>query len=325
MIQHSSMSEFSIRLSLVILILFRVCVARLYGGGPPLHLSPAFISTPIHPLTPRFPAAAPRTELPQGHHPATPRFLLSLLVTALYLSIPATASQALGLILSSVGPHTAIDYLNFALGRPIRSPGDDEPVAAVGLEQIAQIAPTVKDEPLPSLIEPTKENPVYAQTSSKKSSSRALSFCSDESDSPVHEPTSHYGTISNKIGEAAACWLARWGHDILKLEEKKREDADLALQYGIDNSASDNSIPVVWARGGLNPRWVNVLISSDALFVRGERERYDFAKSVVELRRKDGADPAEEEEWRKMFSLGIYYTHMVRYLSSSLPICHAEQ
>ena len=159
------------------------------------------------------------------------------------------------------------------------------------------------------MIEPTKENPVYAQTSSKKSSS--LSVCSDESNSPAYEPTSHYGTISNKIGEAAACWLARWGHDILKLEEKKREDADLALQYGLDDSSSDYSIPVIWARGGLNPGWVNALISSDALFVRGERERYDFAKSVVELRRKDGVDSVEEEEWRKMFSLGIYYTHMV--------------
>src|SRR5277367_5515008 len=33
---------------------------------------------------------------------------------------------------------------------------------------------------------------------------------------------------------------------------------------------------------------------------------------------------SSEKEWRKVFSLGIYYTHMVRCLPSSLLICHAD-
>lgn len=76
-----------------------------------------------------------------NHHPATPRFLLSLLATAIYLSVPSLASQAMSSILSTVGPHTVLKYLNFALGKHI---GDmeleaGEPEAAVGLEHVAQI------------------------------------------------------------------------------------------------------------------------------------------------------------------------------------------
>jgi hypothetical protein len=91
-------------------------------------------------------------------------------------------------------PATAL-YLNFALGRPIRSPSEDEPVATVGIEHMVQ---TVKDEPPPSLIESTRK--ILFMRVIEKSSS----FYADESDSPVRELTLHYGTISNMIGEAAA-------------------------------------------------------------------------------------------------------------------------
>jgi hypothetical protein len=63
----------------------------------------------------------------------------------------------------------------------------------------------------------------------------------------------------------------------------------------------------------LNHRWVRALISSDALFVSGERERYDLAKCVVDLRRRSGIDDEEEEEWSRMFSTAIYYLHMVHF------------
>jgi hypothetical protein len=47
-------------------------------------------------------------------------------------------------------------------------------------------------------------------------------------------------------------------------------------------------------------------------FVKGERERYDLAKAVVELRRNEGILEEEEAEWTKMFLEGIYYANMVR-------------
>jgi hypothetical protein len=118
----------------------------------------------------------------------------------------------------------------------------------------------------------------------------------------ISRPFSHYGAVSDKIGEATACWLARWGPDILPLEETS----------GVSMPSLDRDAqrPVIWARGGLNSKWIKALVSSDALFVKGERERYEFAKSVVDLRRRSRIDE-EEEEWTEMFSNGIYYANMV--------------
>ncbi len=49
-------------------------------------------------------------------HPATPRFLLSLLATSIYLNIPSVTAQALTLVLCSVTPFTVTQYLRFAIG-----------------------------------------------------------------------------------------------------------------------------------------------------------------------------------------------------------------
>ena len=311
--------------------LFRVCIARLYGGGPPLHLSPSLLSTPTQPLTPGFPAVPKKTDPPPGHHPATPRFLLSLLATAIFLSIHPIASQALNAIISSIGPHTVIDYLNFALGKAIRSPDDEGLVAAVGLENIAQdggndapadIVETVKEE-VADATEPCQSpldfNIKKVDPSSASSHSDCYSLCSrDGADELAHEPLFTYGAVSNKVGEAVACWLARWGPDIFQLEEKKKDIGLPATQLA-SPSPPKHTVPVIWARGGLNAEWVSALVSSDALFVKGELERYEFAKSVVELRRRDGLDENEEEKWTKMFSQGIYYANMVGSISLSRP------
>lgn len=80
---------------------------------------------------------------PADHHPASPRFLLSLLATALFLSIPSVASQALTSILKTVGPYTAVRYLHFAIGKGIGEPEGEEPETAIGLEGIAEM---LKDE-----------------------------------------------------------------------------------------------------------------------------------------------------------------------------------
>lgn len=142
----------------------------------------------------------------------------------------------------------------------------------------------------------------------------------------------HYGAISDKIGEACACWLARWGTDLLAyelLENEKEESSaptpvasrkraktipsDFApgnVSYA-GTSKEQSSVPLIWSRGGLNAKWVAAIISADTFFIRGERERYTFARSVVELRRRDGIVEAEEQEWDKLFEHGIFYANMV--------------
>ncbi|KAJ7480109.1 hypothetical protein B0H11DRAFT_2026557 [Mycena galericulata] len=274
---------------------FELCIARLYGGGPPLHMFPSLVPSTAQPLTSAFPFTNvdlhPST--PAGHHPATPHFLLSLLATSVYLSIPALAAEALSSILSTVGPYTVLQYLDFALGKPISPPDPDwnEPDAAVGLEQLAQLTPD--DAP-----------------------SDASLHSVDSDDPSADTKQFHYGAISDKIGEAAACWLARWAPDILAFEERKAGTGTTAPPVVTRRGAKSepppdySAVPVIWDRGGLNVAWVCALVSADTLFVRGERERYDFARAVVELRRRHGILQEEEDAWTKLFEQGIHYCHM---------------
>ncbi|KAF9229730.1 hypothetical protein BS17DRAFT_771837 [Gyrodon lividus] len=323
---------------------FEICIARLYGGGPPLYVSPSLIPTTGHPLTPSFPGPAPPTEPPHGHHPASPNFLLSLLATSVYLSIPSVASQALSYILNTVGPYTAVQYLNVATGIAVDSSCGDEPEAAVGLEKIAEMV---------KLSSIANSTPIYPNANSDKSDLRDVLADrlheldmqkedpaesdneSDAVDLSRYTPSFNYGAVSDKIGEAAACWLARWGPDMLVYEEKASRARDLDLPAEVAGStppvnprrragnlpsrpsleeaskSTPHRVPVIWARGGLTPTWIRELISSDALFVKGERERYDLARTVVELRRREGIDEDEEKDWEVMFREGIYYTNML--------------
>jgi len=267
---------------------------------------------------------------------------LSLLATSVYLCIPSLASQALSTILSTIGPRTVVKYLNFALGKYI-GPLDlevGEPEAAVGLEYVAHIiddegstvstSSTVlqkeKDDVLSSF---QHVNPTETLTSSTGTSLHTPS--EDDSDESAAEPSSHYGTISDKIGEACACWLARWGTDLLAYETRRDEGGNVRndpssplishgrvraapstiLIISAGSSKTDQAIPCIWSCGGLSAKWVAAIVSADTFFVKGERERYTFARSVVELRRKDGIIEAEEEVWASMFEHGIYYSNMV--------------
>ncbi|KAH9850649.1 hypothetical protein C2E23DRAFT_734831 [Lenzites betulinus] len=376
-----------------------VCIARLYGGGPPLWISPSLIPTPTCPLTPAFlsgsfddttpqpssplPASldiSSAPTLPPGHHPANPRFLLSLLATATFLSIPSVASQALSAVLRTVGPQTVILYLNFALGRgigppDILGPGSDghdlEADAPAGLEQVAEL---IREEDslydvsieVPSAEEHSNDD-IEAQKDGPKHSHIGGAHDNDsDPGSDCHEgagkkpeaehlePVYYYGAVSDKVGEAAACWLTRWGSDMLWYEEQLEPSnptgdftAPEALpspsayrtRWNMDRpgsappetkrsrhggSTSGRSakadvvmVPVIWRRGGLTARWVRGVLSSDALFVRGEKERYEMARRVVELRRAARArdvpgelEDVEEAEYERLFREGIYYANM---------------
>ena len=103
---------------------FEYSIARLYGDGPKLVLP--FWSTPSssHPFSPALTMRLSQSSdlqlanllIDKCSHPATPRFLLSLLATSIYLNIPSVTAQALTLVLCSITPFTVIPYLRFAIG-----------------------------------------------------------------------------------------------------------------------------------------------------------------------------------------------------------------
>ena len=275
-------------------------------------------------------------EVPPGSHPATPRFLQSLLATAIYLSIPSVASQALGLIFKTIGPNTVLQYLNFACGNSVSYDKEvEEPQAAVGLENVAQLLDLYEVGFVPSVRPQTfnssgdfksgyldgndRNSSVLSTASSAESTTGGLDHSNHENLSTSH----HYGAVSDKIGEACVCWLTRWATDILQLEA----DGDVSVGSGtrtrsrsfdasktavvLSDKTTSIKPPVIWGRGGLSAKWAAAIISADTLFVKDEKERYNFARSVVALRRCGGILEDEESFWAEMFEHGIYYSNMV--------------
>jgi hypothetical protein len=308
----------------------RICISRLYGGGPPLFVSPNLIPTTKFPLTPPFSSTLLPDEVPPGHQPANHRFLLSLLATSIYLSVPAVAAQTLSLILKTVGPTTIKDYLNFACGTGLVFDSQMADVLpAVGLEKIAANADE-DDRESTTYKQFTKEFQVIGSlpsvdTCQERPGSEGGSLDSEEignEDSISREPSCHYGKVSDKIGEACACWLTRWAIDILQMEigdyGNVRNDCNFP---GVNSGNSTVQRPMnppnrlhIWRRGGLTAKWVSAVISADTLFVKNERERYNLARTIVELRRRDGIMDDEENIWNDMFQHGIHYTNMVLFL-----------
>ncbi|KAH8120678.1 hypothetical protein DFH11DRAFT_83143 [Phellopilus nigrolimitatus] len=335
---------------------FELCISRLYGGGPDLYLDPRLKPSRDVPLTPSFPRPAPPTDTPAAHHPATPRFLLSLLATAIYLAVPSLVSQTILLVLNSLGPHTVIRYLNFAIGKGIGDKGDNELDAAVGLEHVCvefsqpdtarsnsvrsaaskqpktSIARVLSAEALETLHkeQATDTDSSFSDSDAEHDRANANGAAAGDNDDDDDDdgPVFMYGAASNKIGEAAACWLCRWGADMLLYEEavepappgtsqtrtgparrRATESCAGAPPPGVLSLAKEH-VPRIWRRGGLDARWVRAVLSADAFFVRDERERYDVARRAVELRRRAAVDDAEEREWAALFADGIHYMHM---------------
>lgn len=250
----------------------------------------------------------------------TSRFLLSLLATAIYLSIPSVAGQSLKYILTTVGPTTVIRYLNFAIGKGIGPEEEHAPETAVGLEHLAEI-PKSDAADVASLSSKLACLPIEDDETRKEDPAEAISDEGCEED-PSDGRHFIYGGVSDKVGEAAACWLTRWGYDMLTYEEggcsSTATISGSPLQKFSHNAPSTalfvkapQPMPLIWRRGGLNARWAKAILSSDLLFVRGERERYEMARAVLELRRKDGIDEEEEKEFVEIFENGIHFMHMV--------------
>lgn len=287
------------------------------------------MATPVHPLTPAFHDNSISYICPADHHPATPRFLLSLLATSIYLSISSVTSQALSLILSSVGPHTIIRYLNFALGKGIGLPESADLESAVGLELLGKptrskpesrlsITPTIPTFNSDSLSISCKSIYLIDEPVQKVGT---VDLPPDENDlsasmildGPRRVETFpfNYGGIGDKLGETCACWLMRWSADMLALEESRMGHAPSdSLSSSLEQPKC--AFPSVWSKAGLSSSWACAVIASDDFFIRGEWERYEFATRVAKLRYHQKSDFLnEEKDWTNLFTNGIRYCHLV--------------
>lgn len=130
-----------------------------------------------------------------GVHWATPRFLLSLLATSTYLGVPAVTSLSLTLILASFTPYTATAYLRFGLGLGIL-PGSTMDDSGGDVEE--------------ELVQPL---------AGRQSMSCPARYSGRTEPSPVSPSAPlFYGPATEKIKEAALCWLARWASDLWQWE-----------------------------------------------------------------------------------------------------------
>jgi hypothetical protein len=362
---------------------FEFCLARLYGGGPELVPPPWARSSlerplglllPVPPLGPLHWSTivgGAWAELARPSvQPATPHFLISLLITAEYLGLESIAQLAIDKIQETLTPWTVPIYLRFALGGGLVGISEQERQAGcAGVETVGALA--------------------VGRPESGADQGRG----------------NFYGPLGGRVGEACACWLVRWGGDILALEETREVlDGERPL---VSNPAVDALLQRqpwlacpelrLWRHGGLPASWIRAVISSDAFFISsqlplpvlasspvstaniimahnagisdgdGEWRRYGFARRVVELRRaekaameaakatsvssseladtagdgssetkcgdhrpqgvhNDEGDQTDEEdgeddeaEYERLFSEGIYYSHLVRPLCSHFP------
>lgn len=324
--------------------------------------------TPSYPPGASFPSLQMAyDEVAPNMHLVTPRLCLSLLATATYLGQPYVLREVLAIVLRTVGPATVGRYLEFAIGGGIGEEEwdhqDDE--GAKGMEKVArtissgftqhesdewvsemgsdtasgayeQSPEQIMVEPAPDFAHRTSTDSVMSDDYAKVSDSSVTRTPSMNSNTTVRPagsqklvrvvetelprsnapPMPHfYGFVSNKIGEACVCWLARWGLDVLNFETKP-------------DAKNKKDMPIVWGHGGIPAKFVAAILSSDALFVPNERERYQMARRILELRRETWQDASEdlptpmdaveEDDWEdeeneiaKVFAEGIYYSHMV--------------
>ncbi|SCZ96099.1 BZ3500_MvSof-1268-A1-R1_Chr8-1g10003 [Microbotryum saponariae] len=309
-------------------VAFEFVLARLYGGGPELVPPPWAKTSAKKPLSETWERLVltatgrmvidPQTSLDRDYlldlsggaaetdsewstimaptcQPATPTFLLSLLATATYLEIPAIQSLALHWIQKTITPWTVAQYLGFALGRGLGSgslsPELDAPCR--GLESVG--APYKLDDPSLSPMTETE----YSSTRSSRASSISSDDLQDEETACSGDAVSMFvGPEGERIGEACACWLAKWGAETLTTEEwlaarvvemdskagaiMDWEDV-LSLRckiiepffYDEKRPACFETYPdlappslAIWSSiGGIDARWVRGVISSDAFFI----------------------------------------------------------
>lgn len=191
---------------------FEYSIARLYGDGPKLVLP--FWSTPSsdHPFSPALTMRlSPSTDLPvhnllinRRSHPATPRFLLSLLATSIYLNIPSVTAQALTLVLCSMTPFTVTQYLRFAIGYGIEGTDLHRSASDEMLHDLDEWDWELEG-PARTLEQIARADPVSSSSTKSKSNPRSRTHETETSDHFASEFTRklHMGSTSPGPSEEA--------------------------------------------------------------------------------------------------------------------------
>lgn len=190
----------------------------------------------------------------------------------------------------------------------------------------------------------TTSTPVRSERSDQgyPSTDRTPRLAADDTSFATLDPSimpHFYGSVSNKIGEACACWLARWGMDVFA--------AELAISDPIPTGPIGSAYEEgqgyrIFRHRGLPAQFLRGLLSSDTLWVKGgEMGRYRAVREILDLRRRgweaelgqssgreedgesDDAEGERDERWdeweedemelARVLAEGVYYQHMVSH------------
>ncbi|EGG08915.1 uncharacterized protein MELLADRAFT_115898 [Melampsora larici-populina 98AG31] len=336
---------------------FEYCLSHLYGHSPLLVPPPwAYVSgEPLllgrtHSLLTRAASKSPPNrwvnisdeELAWEQlltipnlQPASPTFLVSLLVCSDYLGMSDLAQDTIQLIRKTITPFTIVRYLTFSDGRSI----DDEMTelernqSCSTLEQISQLDPITTSSTTTSIHElqvSRNESFEFIKESNLNSEHQHHSIEDNQEEEDI---ILSHGAPAQQIGQACASWLSKWSTELLSLEEALIDQDEFELlPIGSHESRVLERWPWlkrpemrIWREiGGLSSKWIRVLISSDALFISrdisgpidqsssssagigGEWERYGLARRVVELR--------ERERMRLSIETGFQEDHPTKIL-----------
>lgn len=196
------------------------CLATLYGAAPALQL-PAWANPRADaPLGAAFPHPPPPAHAPPQAQIATPRFLLSLIATSNYLGLPSVTSLALTLICASITPYTAVTYLRFATGLGIVPPSSAMRVGSPPVDELLQplVGWSALSSPLAFGSPTATTAPASTSGTTQPSPSPSPPPGPPPSSQQSSWPLLFHGPSCSKIGQAAVCWLCRWGSDVLDWE-----------------------------------------------------------------------------------------------------------
>ncbi|WRT64111.1 uncharacterized protein IL334_001040 [Kwoniella shivajii] len=307
---------------------FEICLSRLYSPYPLLHFPTDLLPTASFPLTPVFPHitslpdySSLRSSLPPKSFLGSPRLLLSLLATTIYLGFGPLMRETLALVLRTVGPITVRRYLSFAVGDGI---GDEEysEQNEEGMMSFSGVAKFIQERSDGSHVyrqpsdEDLVEEALHTIGYNSRSSNDSGTKISDSSEDLTRHggipiPSLRLPTRSNSVRSTAVredpFSLTYADPQLLPhyygvVGNKIGEACGCWLaRWGVDILDIEMKTPLpayrIWAYGGLPANLVRAILSSDYFFVQDEMERYRVARKILDLRRtgwdqgmEDGGD-----------------------------------
>lgn len=274
----------------------RILLARLYSTGPALHFSAATHPTAQSPLSPAFPfLTASSSPAPAGTQLATPRFLLSLLATSIFLGLSGVTQSVLHLILGNVSPWSVGVYLGFAIGRGIGSyAGEDwedreEPGrGAVGLETLGKVTKSPRLAPL----RPVRSNSAASSSQQGIKTATMTPTASPASRhsawTPAGDPSTPRPASPALSAKSASSSSSLESHLIRSLHSFAEPEA--AFYYGVPSARIGEACAAWLCKWGADV--LDVEERTHAVSVMGVEERFNS----MQIGRKPGLTEAQSRD-----------------------------